>query len=203
MTRGLIASATALVLAMLMGAHDTAAQTATTEQIHNELRALKDRAVEAVNNRNKDALLREISPNISFTSMNNDAIHGLDKLQAYYDQMLASPSRIIKAMTLKVDADALSQLYADNRIAVATGQADTHFEMAGGATFDWPLRWTATLTNTDGKWSIVALHFSGNAIDNPLMSAATSFGRWIAGGTGIAGLAIGFFIGWRRRQNTA
>jgi ketosteroid isomerase-like protein len=188
---------------MLMGAHDTAAQTATTEQIHNELRALKDRAVEAVNNRNKDALLREISPNISFTSMNNDAIHGLDKLQAYYDQMLASPSRIIKAMTLKVDADALSQLYADNRIAVATGQADTHFEMAGGATFDWPLRWTATLTNTDGKWSIVALHFSGNAIDNPLMSAATSFGRWIAGGTGIAGLAIGLFVGWRRRQNTA
>jgi hypothetical protein len=59
------------------------------------------------------------------------------------------------------------------------------------------------LTNTDGKWSIVALHFSGNAIDNPLMSAATSFGRWIAGGTGIAGLAIGLFVGWRRRQNTA
>jgi ketosteroid isomerase-like protein len=201
MTRGLIASIAALVLAM--GAHGAAAQTATTEQIHNELRALKDRAVEAVNNRNKDALLREISPNISFTSMNNDVIHGLDKLQAYYDQMLASPSRIIKAMTMKVDADALSQLYADNRIAVATGRADTHFDMAGGASFDWPLRWTATLTNTDGKWSIVALHFSGNAIDNPLMSAATSFGRWIAGGTGIAGLAIGVFLGWRRRQSAA
>src|SRR5882724_1994985 len=121
MTRGLIAGIAALLLAM--GAHGAAAQTAATQRIHNELRALKDRAVEAVNNRNKDALLREVSPNISFTSMNNDVIQGLDKLQAYYDQMLASPSRIIKAMTMKVEADALSQLYADNRIAVATGRA--------------------------------------------------------------------------------
>ena len=173
------------------------------EQIHNELRALKDRAVDAVNKRNKDALFRELAPNITFTAMDNEVISGLEKLRAYYDQTLASPSRLISEMTLKVEADALSQLYADNRIAVAFGKADAHFKMMGGSEFDWPLRWTATLTRNDGKWSIVALHFSGNAIDNPLMAAANWFGRWLAIGVGIAGLLVGFLIAWMMRRRKA
>lgn len=190
-----------LVALMTLVAPGASAQKAPSpEQIHNELRALKDRAVDAVNKRNKDALLRELAPNITFTAMDNEVVHGLDKLQVYYDRTLASPSRLIKNMSLKVEPDALSELYADNRIAVAYGKADAHFEMMGGREFDWPLRWTATLTRNGDKWSIVALHFSGNAIDNPLMAAANWFGRWLAIGAGIAGLLIGFLIAWMRRR---
>jgi hypothetical protein len=106
-------------------------------------------------------------------------------------------------MSLTVEPDALSELYADNRIAVAFGKAEAHFKMMGGSEFDWPLRWTATLTRNDGKWSISALHFSGNAIDNPLMAAASWFGRWLALGTGIAGLVIGFLIARLRRRTAS
>ncbi len=173
------------------------------DQIHNELRALKDRAVDAVNKRNRDALFRELAPNITFTGMDNEVVSGLEKLQAYYDKTLVSPSGLIREMTMTVEVDALSQLYADNRIAVAFGKADTHFKLLGGREFDWPLRWTATLTRSDGKWSIVALHFSGNAIDNPLIAAANWFGRWLAVGTGIVGLMIGFLIAWMRRRKAS
>jgi ketosteroid isomerase-like protein len=181
----------------------SAQEAPSPDQIHGELRALKDRAVDAINKRDKDTFFKDVAPNITFTAMDNDVIHGLDKLRAYYDQTFASPSSFIKAMTLKVEADALSELYADNRIAVASGKADAHFKLVGDREFDWPLRWTATLTRNDGKWSIVSLHFSGNSIDNPLMTAATSFGRWIAVAAGIGGLVLGFLLAWLWRRRVS
>jgi hypothetical protein len=203
MARKSIAGVGVIALVMLIGAHGASAQNAAIDQIHSELRALKDRAVDAVNKRNKDALLKELAPNITFTSISNDLIQGVDRLGAYYDQNLTSPNRLIGKMTLTVEPDALSQLYADNRIAVAFGKADAHFEMVAGSKFDWPLRWTATLTNSGGKWSVVALHFSGNAIENPLMAATSAFLRWVAVGTGVAGLLIGLIIGWRRGRRAS
>ena len=66
-----------LVALMTLVAPDASAQKAPSpEQIHNELRALKDRAVDAVNKRNRDALLRELAPNITFTAMDNEVVHG-------------------------------------------------------------------------------------------------------------------------------
>jgi ketosteroid isomerase-like protein len=170
-------------------------------QIHDELRTLKDRAVNAVNKHDKDALFKELSQDITFTFMNNDVVHGLDKVQTYYDLMLTSSSRFIEDMSLKVEADELSHLYAGNQVAVASGKADAHFKLVSGKEYDWPLRWTGTLTESDNKWSIVALHFSANAIDNPLISATNSFIYWIATGAGLAGIAIGYFLAtlwWRR-----
>jgi ketosteroid isomerase-like protein len=175
----------------------------SVDQIHNELRALKDRAVDAVNKRNRDALFREMAPNITFTGMDNEVVSGLENLRAFYDKTFASSNGLIREMTLKVEPDALSQLYADNRIAVAFGKADAHFKMMGGSEFDWPLRWTATLTRSGDKWSVVALHFSGNSIDNPLMAAANRFGRWVAIGAGIAGLLVGFLIAWMMGRRKA
>src|SRR5262245_57825439 len=149
MARKSIASWGVLVLVALMSfvaSAATAQKAPSVDQIHNELRALKDRAVEAVNKRNKDALFREMAPNITFTGMDNQVVSGLQNLQAFYDKTFASSGGLIREITLKVEPDALSQLYADNRIAVAFGKADTHFKMMGGSEFDWPLRWTATLT---------------------------------------------------------
>jgi ketosteroid isomerase-like protein len=172
----------------------------SVDQIHKELRALKDRAVNAVNTRNRDALLGEMAPNVTFTGMDNSVVSGLENLRAFYDKTFGSESSVIREMTLKVEPDALSQLHADNRIAVAAGKADAHFKLRGGREFDWPLRWTATLARNNDKWSIVALHFSGNAIDNPLMAEITRFNRWLAVAAGIIGLVIGLLIAWIRRR---
>lgn len=191
----------AFVALLTIGVYGAGAQeTLSPEQIHDELRALKDRAVDAVNKHDKDALLRELAPDVTFTGMSNDVVHGLDKVQVYYDLMLASPTRFIKDMSVSVEADELSHLYAGNQVAVASGKAGAHFTLVAGKEFDWPLRWTATLTRNDNKWSIVALHFSANAIDNPLLAAARSFTSWIAAGAALAGLMIGFAIAWLRRR---
>lgn len=191
----------AFVALLTIGVYGARAQeTLSPEHIHDQLRALKDRAVDAVNKHDKDALLKELAPDVAFTGMSNDVVHGLDKVQAYYDLMLASPGRFIKDMSLTVEADELSHHYAGNQVAVASGKADAHFKLMAGKEFDWPLRWTATLTRNDNKWSIVALHFSANAIDNPLLSAANSVTSWIAAGAALAGLVIGYIMAWLRRR---
>ena len=56
------------------------AQTAPANAaLHQELRALRDRAVNAVNTKNADALMKELDQNIVFTAMNNEVVYGIEE----------------------------------------------------------------------------------------------------------------------------
>jgi ketosteroid isomerase-like protein len=170
------------------------------EAIHEELRAVKQRLVDAVNKKDADALFAEMSPDIYFTAMNNDHVHGLKDGRAYYDRMLKGASSFLNNMSIMSEVDDPAKLYADNQVAVATGVSNTHFDIRGGLAFDVPLRWTATLERTSGKWKLAAIHFSADIGSNPLLSEATAFWKWVALGAGIICLLAGFSIGRIRRK---
>jgi len=170
------------------------------QALHTELRAVKQRAVDAVNKQDLEALIQELSPTIQFTAMNNETFSGLDQARAYYKKMMVGADRIVESMSMTADADNLSLLYADNRIAVATGSSNTTFKLKGGLSFDVPLRWTATLESKGPKWTIAAIHFSANMFDNPILTGAGLLWKSVAAGVGLGGLLIGFLLGrWRRR----
>ena len=179
------------------------AQTAVSadEAIHNELRAVQRRLIEAVNKKDVDALFAEVSPNIEFTAMNNDHVKGIGPGRAYFSRMLTSSEKFLNNMSMTSEADALAELYAEKQMAIATGIAKTHFDIRGGLAFDVPLRWTATMERTSGNWKLAAVHFSADAGDNPLLTAATAFWKWM--GLAFAGLGIvgGFLAArlWRRQ----
>src|SRR5262249_62363384 len=63
--------------------------------IHDELRAVKQRLVDAINKKNGDALFAEMSPDIRFTAMNNDHVHGLKDGRAYYDRMMNGTNKFL------------------------------------------------------------------------------------------------------------
>jgi ketosteroid isomerase-like protein len=169
------------------------------EQTHNDLRALKDRLVAAINQKNEAALLAELGRNVRVTTMDNRLSVGPDGASAYYREMMVGAKRIVKDMSLNATPDDLSILYADGRIAVATGTSDAHMELAGGKTLDVPLRWTATLDNQDGQWKVAAAHFSANMFDNPIMAGVQSLAYWLAAAAGLVGLLLGWLIGRRRK----
>ncbi len=177
------------------------AQGSADEAIHNELRAVQRRLIEAVNKKDVDALFAEVSPNIEFTAMNNDHVKGIGPGRAYFSRMLTSSEKFLNNMSMTSEADALAELYADKQMAIATGIAKTHFDIRGGLAFDVPLRWTATMERTSGNWKLAAVHFSADAGDNPLLTAATAFWKWM--GLAFAGLGIvgGFLAArlWRRQ----
>lgn len=168
--------------------------------VHDELRAVRQRLVDAVNKKDADALFAEMSPDIYFTAMNNDHVHGLKDGRAYYDRMLKGASSFLNNMSITSEVDDPAKLYADNQVAVATGLSNTHFDIRGGLAFDVPLRWTATLERTSGKWKLAAVHFSADVSSNPLLSAATVFWKWVAVGAAAFCLLAGFLIGRIRRK---
>jgi ketosteroid isomerase-like protein len=195
-----------LLVANLLHALPAAAQgdadPAQLAAIHTELRAVKDRLVQAANTKNSAALMADVTPDVAFTAINNDTVVGSDKVKAYYDKMLSGSSRFLNDFSISAEADDLSRLYANNTMAVATGRADAMLDLRGGSAMKYtlPLRWTATLSRSNGPWKLAAVHFSADLSDNPYLTALSSFWKWVAAGTALAGLAIGYFVGRRRRR---
>jgi len=201
-----------ILVANLLSALPAAAQgdappadRAQLEAIHAELRAVKDRLVQAVNSKNIAALMADVTPDVAFTAINNDNVVGVDKVKAYFDKMLTGSSRFLNDFSIKAEADDLSRLYANNTMAVATGSADAMLDLRAGSGMKYtvPLRWTATLSRSSGSWKLAAIHFSADLSDNPYLTALSSFWRWVAAGIGLAGLVIGYFVGRRRRGAAA
>jgi ketosteroid isomerase-like protein len=201
-----------LLLANLLHALPAAAQgdappadRAQLAAIHAELRAVKDRLVQAINTKNSAALMADLTPDAAFTAINNDTVVGIDKVKAYYDKMLTGSSRFLNDFSMTAEADDLSRLYANNTVAVATGRADAMLDLRAGSGMKYtlPLRWTATLSRSNGPWKLAAVHFSADLSDNPYLTALSTFWKWVAAGTGLAGLAIGYFVGRRRRRAVA
>ena len=198
-----------LLVASLLQALPAAAQTAPSPAdqaqlaaIHTELRAVKDRLVQAINAKNITALMADVTPDIAFTAINNDTVVGADKVKAYYDKMLTGSSRFLNDFSMTAQTDELSRLYANNTMAVATGSADVMLDLRGGSGMKYtlPLRWTATLSRQNGPWKLAAIHFSADLSDNPYLSAMSTFWKWVTAGTGLVALAIGYFVGRRRRR---
>ena len=174
----------------------------SAETLHNELRALRDQAVTAVNKRDADSLMQLLDPNITFTAMNNDVVHGLEQAKAYYQRMLVGSGRIVEAMSLTVVPDDLTGLYENGTIGISAGSSVAHFKLATGTEFDVPLRWTATLHRSNDKWSILSLHYSANMFDNPILDALKSSTKWTALGVGFVFILVGFLVGrWSRKRS--
>jgi ketosteroid isomerase-like protein len=177
-----------------------AGMTADEAAAHNALRGLRDRLVAGVNAKNPDAILADLDDDILFTAMNNEVVHGKDEARVYYAKMLVGSQRIVQDMSLTVAVDDLSILMADGEVALAAGSSVADFDMMVGDSFKVPLRWTATLRNTDSGWKVAAIHFSANMFDNPLMGGFKTFAYALAGGLGLLGLLLGWLIGRRRKR---
>lgn len=188
---------------------DTVAETATAEAvqtpapdndeaIHNALRALKVTMERALNERDLEAIVANVSPDVVFTTMNGDVCRGPEEIRAYFDKMLNAPGHVVKDVKVSFEVDELTTLYGGDT-GIAYGSSDDHYELVGGQTFDIKGRWSCTMVRDGDRWLIASFHYSANVFDNPLLAKVKSFGYMVAGGVGLAGLVIGFLVGRRRR----
>jgi ketosteroid isomerase-like protein len=177
-----------------------AAAAVPEEQAHADLRAMKDRLVAALNTKNADALLAELDPQVRLTTMDGVLSKGPAGAKAYYDRMMSGASKVVEDMAIKAEPDERSTLSQDGKVAVTTGTALAHFRIVGGKEMDVPLRWTATSVNRDGKWKVLTAQFGADMFDNPVLAAAKGFATWLAAGTGLIGLLVGWLLGRRTRR---
>ena len=171
---------------------------AQDEAVHDEIRAMRDRAIAGFEARDVEALFAELDDRVIFTAMNNETVTGKDALTAYYAKMMDGSAGLVSDLQVAFETDALATLLAGNQAAVASGSVVAAFKMRAGLEFSVPLRWTATLSRDSGAWKIVALHFSANIFDNPIDSALRSY-LWLMLAAALAvGLVAGLVL--RRRR---
>lgn len=165
---------------------------------HNELRALRDGLLDAMNKGDVERELTYLHPNVVVTWHDATVSRGRDGVRAYMNRMLSGPGKIVSSFKADVQVDELTILYGGDT-GISFGSAVEHFKLTSGRNFDLPSRWSATLVQEGGRWLIASLHTSDDLFDNPLLTMARRM-AWIAGGLGLlVGLAAGFLFGKRRR----
>ena len=174
------------------------AQAPSDEVTHDELRALRDGLLDAMTRGDVERELTYFHPNAVVTWHNAEVSRGRDGIREYLKRMLEGPDKAVESFRADVEVDELTILHGGDT-GIAFGSAVEHFELARGRTFDLPARWSATLVKENGRWLIASLHVSDNLFDNPMLNMARRMSWWAGGLALIAGLALGFFLGRRRR----
>ena len=126
--------------------------TAEEEAIHNELRAVKDALVAAINESDVDAILEHVHDNVVFTGMNGEVTRGRDELRAFFERMMAGPDRILESLTIDVTVDALTILYGGDT-GVVYGNSVDNYKLTSGLEFDVTTRWSSTLVKEGDRIS--------------------------------------------------
>jgi uncharacterized protein (TIGR02246 family) len=164
------------------------------EEIHNALRQLKATMTKALNERDLDAIVANVDPNVVFTTMNGDVCRGPDQIRAYFDKMLTAPGHIVKNVTVSFEADALTTLYGGDT-GIAIGSSKDHYELTNGNTFDINGRWTCTMVRNGDRWVIAAFHYSANVFENPIVDGYRKAIWMVGAGAALVALLLGLILG--------
>jgi uncharacterized protein (TIGR02246 family) len=161
---------------------------------HDALRQLKATMEKALNERDLNAIVANVDPNVVFTTMNGDVCRGPQQIRAYFDKMLNAPGHVVKDVKVAFDVDQLTTLYGGDT-GVAYGTSNDHYVLTDGKTFDIRGRWTCTMVKNGDRWVVAAFHYSANVFDNPIIDRYKR-AVWQAGiAAGLLSLLIGFAAG--------
>lgn len=164
------------------------------KEVHDQLRAMKDDCVSALNSGDFDAVLKLTDDQIVFTAMDARLAHGKEELRAYFDAMLKGPDRVVESFSTAVTVDRLTTLYGTD-FGVATGTSLSSYKLTDGTAFEIENRWTASVVRRGGQWLLGSFHSSANVFDNPLLSITKKTANMAAVGVAIAFLLLGLGLG--------
>jgi hypothetical protein len=170
-------------------------------QDHEQLRALLRTATEAMNSGNFDALAPLFYERFSITTVDQRLFTNLADFKAYYEGLTTGPDAPLKSITIRPEADALTEFVGDN-VGLSHGTSTDTYYFSDGDTRDMTSRWTATLYKDNGKWKILNVHIGANLFDNPVVSSLKSTIYKVGAVALAVGLLIGFVIARLMRKKT-
>jgi ketosteroid isomerase-like protein len=194
-----------LAASLAISSHAAVAAEEPDHAIHEALRAVLRDAVAAIDAGRYQDLAPLLTENVEVTSITQEVMSGRADVTRYFDEWFG-PKGYMKSMTMKMDADKLTDLAPDKSWGLVRGKALEHYEAKDGDKFDFATRWTAVmLRGDDGRWRIRAIHFGTNHLDNPVLAKVTKTLERYAIYAAFGGLGLGLIVGyaWARRRRTA
>ena len=194
-----------LAASFALSSHAAVAAEEPDHAIHEALRAVLRDAVAAIDAGRYQELAPLLTENVEVTSITQEVMSGRADVTRYFDEWFG-PKGYMKSMTMKMDADKLTDLAPDKSWGLVRGKALEHYEAKDGDKFDFATRWTAVmLRGDDGRWRIRAIHFGTNHLDNPVLAKVTKTLERYAIYAAFGGLGLGLIVGyaWARRRRTA
>ncbi|MCM8621114.1 MAG: nuclear transport factor 2 family protein [Candidatus Accumulibacter sp.] len=160
------------------------------------------REIEAsINAQDVDRMVAQMAPEATVTWLNGEVSRGHAEIKAYYHRMVKGEQGILDRYLTTAKIGASAHFFGHGEVAVADGtMVDEFFPVARGP-FTLNSNWTSTSAKIDGQWKVVSMHLSSNVFTNSLIAEAKEAIWWAAGGTGLAGLVLGWLIGRMRRRS--
>lgn len=165
-----------------------------TEATHNELRALRDGLLDAMNKGDIERELTYLHTNVVVTWHNAETSRGREGVREYYRRLTAGPQKQVEKFSAEITVDELTILHMETT-GISFGSSVEHFQLANGRSFDLKGRWTATLVRENERWLIASLHVSTNLFDNVILSLSQRYMIRVAGVASLIGLALGWLGG--------
>ncbi len=171
--------------------------------IHEELRGVLGGIQNAVNTEHYDQLAQYFHKNMRVTTSNQEVLTSHEDITKFFNFWFG-PGGVLKKVEMNLDADALTEFYANKTIGIVRGSGVENCYLSDSRFFPMKTRWTATvIKDDDGKWRILTLHIGINFLDNPVLSVAKESANYFGIIGGVVGLLIGLLIGfflWRKRK---
>ncbi|MCC2098370.1 MAG: DUF4440 domain-containing protein [Hyphomicrobiales bacterium] len=178
------------------------AQTTGTPDDHDALRALKEKAVAVVNNRDYATARAILHDPFMATVITQDAFTDFNDVKSFFEGLYTRDFLRMKEIHFSAEADDYSTVYTGT-FALTKGSTLERYELADGRSFDMKGRWTAVSIKDGNEWKIAAIHMGTNFLDNPVLNAIEKSVMWTGAGGAAGGLLIGLAGGWvigRRRR---
>ena len=167
---------------------------AAEDPTHDELRALRKEMIDAITKGDFDATIRHVHPNVVITWQNAEVVRGVKALREFFNRV---GKDAFKGYKVAPTPDELTILYGGDT-GISFGQTVAQYDVLGKR-YEVANRWTATLVKENNRWLLAGYHISVNALDNPLLNAATHWVYWIGGAAALGGLFVGWLFGRRRK----
>lgn len=158
-----------------------------------QMRAMLADVEAALNAHDFGQAARHLDEDGVITYYNTEVTQGHEEGIRYFNRMLKDAAAVVKEYSVTSEVSAPAVFHGNT--AVAYGTTEEHFKLAEGLEFVLHGRWSTTLQKKQDSWKIIALHFSSNLFDNPLLNNAKRL-NWIIGGTAFAtGILLMFIFG--------
>jgi len=161
---------------------------------HDALRALRAKAVVAINSQDSRALASCCAREFVFTAIDQTVVTNEAQFAALFDRMFRGKAAIVTSLKADPEAAILTR-FIDQNTGICYGSTKDTYTMKDGRVVVMNARWTATVVKENGEWKVAAAHVGVDFLNNPVLTRVAAFAKKLAVVTAVIGLVVGLILG--------